>query len=144
MIDDNNYSNSYPTEEVEYADRLLKAEIKKLENSVMRLKNEIEELRPKGFLGYFQNNKGKIKEAEQKLIEMENQLIDLQAMTGLDYLIKLKDKEKQSESKSKKMFSTNALNKLSSVAEKASELIPSSVAKIAGKTVSGILKSIDD
>lgn len=144
MIDDNNYSNSYPTEEVEYADRLLKAEIKKLENSVMRLKNEIEELRPKSFLGYFHNNKRKIKEAEQKLIEMENQLIDLQAMTGLDYLIKLKGEEKLLGSKSKKIFSTNALNKLSSVAEKASELIPSSVVKIAGKTVSGILKSMDD
>ena len=62
---------TFTQEEIEYAERHLKAEIQKLERAIERKKKEIEDLQPKGFWGTFNSNKSKIKEAEEELAELE-------------------------------------------------------------------------
>ena len=129
---------TFTQEEIEYAERHLKAEIQKLERAIERKKKEIEDLQPKGFWGTFNSNKSKIKEAEEELAELEDQLIDLQAMTGADYLRdKVKDK--------KGFFSgldKNMLKKIGKAAEVAGNIIPGTGATVLGKTAGTLLKKL--
>ena len=129
---------TFTQEEIEYAERHLKAEIQKLERAIERKKKEIEDLQPKGFWGNFNSNKSKIKEAEEELAELEDQLIDLQAMTGADYL---RDKVKD-----KKGFfgglNKNMLKKMGKAAEVAGSIIPGTGATVLGKTAGALLKNL--
>lgn len=129
---------TFTQEEIEYAERHLKAEIQKLERAIERKKKEIEDLQPKGFWGTFNSNKSKIKEAEEELAELEDQLIDLQAMTGADYLRdKVKDK--------KGFFSgldKNILKKIGKAAEVAGSIIPGTGATVLGKATGALFKGL--
>lgn len=129
---------TFTQEEIEYAERHLKAEIQKLERAIERKKKEIEDLQPKGFWGNFNSNKSKIKEAEEALVELEDQLIDLQAMTGADYLRdKVKDK--------KGFFSgldKNMLKKIGKAAEVAGSIIPGTGATVLGKATGALFKGL--
>ena len=129
---------TFTQEEIEYAERHLKAEIQKLERAIERKKKEIEDLQPKGFWGNFNSNKSKIKEAEEELAELEDQLIDLQAMTGADYLRdKVKDK--------KGFFSgldKNMLKKIGKAAEVAGSIIPGTGATVLGKATGALFKGL--
>ena len=129
---------TYTQEEIEYAERHLKAEIQKLERAIERKKKEIEDLQPKGFMGAFKSNKDKIKEVEEALVELEDQLIDLQAMTGADYLRdKVKDK--------KGFFSgldKNMLKKIGKAAEVAGSIIPGTGATVLGKATGALFKGL--
>lgn len=129
---------TFTQEEIEYAERHLKAEIQKLERAIERKKKEIEDLHPKGFWGTFNSNKSKIKEAEEELAELEDQLIDLQAMTGADYLRdKVKDK--------KGFFSgldKNMLKKIGKAAEVAGSIIPGTGATVLGKATGALFKGL--
>ncbi len=129
---------TFTQEEIEYAERHLKAEIQKLERAIERKKKEIEDLQPKGFMGVFKSNKDKIKEAEEALVELEDQLIDLQAMTGADYLRdKVKDK--------KGFFSgldKNMLKKIGKAAEVAGSIIPGTGATVLGKATGALFKGL--
>lgn len=129
---------TFTQEEIEYAERHLKAEIQKLERAIERKKKEIEDLQPKGFWGTFNSNKSKIKEAEEDLAELEDQLIDLQAMTGADYLRdKVKDK--------KGFFSgldKNMLKKIGKAAEVAGSIIPGTGATVLGKATGALFKGL--
>lgn len=129
---------TFTQEEIEYAERHLKAEIQKLERAIERKKKEIEDLQPKGFWGNFNSNKSKIKEAEEALVELEDQLIDLQAMTGADYLRdKVKDK--------KGFFSgldKNILKKIGKAAEVAGSIIPGTGATVLGKATGALFKGL--
>ncbi|MEE0804979.1 MAG: hypothetical protein U0L77_06110 [Prevotellamassilia sp.] len=129
---------TFTQEEIEYAERHLKAEIQKLERAIERKKKEIEDLQPKGFMGAFKSNKDKIKEAEEALVELEDQLIDLQAMTGADYLRdKVKDK--------KGFFSgldKNMLKKIGKAAEVAGSIIPGAGATVLGKATGALFKGL--
>lgn len=129
---------TFTQEEIEYAERHLKAEIQKLERAIERKKKEIEDLQPKGFWGTFNSNKSKIKDAEEELAELEDQLIDLQAMTGADYLRdKVKDK--------KGFFSgldKNMLKKIGKAAEVAGSIIPGTGATVLGKATGALFKGL--
>ena len=129
---------TFTQEEIEYAERHLKAEIQKLERAIERKKKEIEDLQPKGFWGNFNSNKSKIKEAEEELAELEDQLIDLQAMTGADYLRdKVTDK--------KGFFSgldKNMLKKIGKAAEVAGSIIPGTGATVLGKATGALFKGL--
>ena len=129
---------TFTQEEIEYAERHLKAEIQKLERAIERKKKEIEDLQPKGFWGTFNSNKSKIKEAEEELAELEEQLIDLQAMTGADYLRdKVTDK--------KGFFSglnKNMLKKIGKAAEVAGSIIPGTGATVLGKATGALFKGL--
>jgi DNA repair exonuclease SbcCD ATPase subunit len=129
---------TFTQEEIEYAERHLKAEIQKLERAIERKKKEIEDLQPKGFWGTFNSNKSKIKEAEEELAELEDQLIDLQAMTGADYLRdKVTDK--------KGFFSglnKNMLKKIGKAAEVAGSIIPGTGATVLGKATGALFKGL--
>lgn len=129
---------TFTQEEIEYAERHLKAEIQKLERAIERKKKEIEDLQPKGFWGNFNSNKSKIKEAEEALVELEDQLIDLQAMTGADYL---RDKVKD-----KKGFfgglNKNMLKKIGKAAEFAGSIIPGTGATVLGKATGALFKGL--
>ena len=131
---------TFTQEEIESAERHLKAEIQKLERAIERKKKEIEDLQPKGFWGNFNSNKSKIKEAEEELAELEDQLSDLQAMTGADYLCdKVKDKNK------KGFFgglNKNMLKKMGAAAEVAGNIIPGTGATVLGKTAGALLKKL--
>lgn len=135
---------TFSQEEIEYAERHLKAEITKLERAIERKKKEIEDLQPKGLFSAFKSNKDKIKAAEDELVELEDQLIDLQAMTGLDYL--------RNNVKDKKSFFANlkinsgVLEKMGTVAEVAGKMtsvvVPGAgaVGKAAGSLLKGVAK----
>ncbi|MBO5678016.1 MAG: phage neck protein fibritin [Bacteroidaceae bacterium] len=129
---------TFTQEEIESAERHLKAEITKLERAIERKKKEIEDLQPKGFMGALKSNKTKIKEAEEELAELEDQLIDLQAMTGADYLRdKVKDK--------KGFFSgldKNMLKKIGKAAEVAGSIIPGTGATVLGKATGALFKGL--
>ena len=129
---------TFTQEEIESAERHLKAEIQKLERAIERKKKEIEDLQPKGFWGNFNSNKSKIKEAEEELAELEDQLIDFQAMTGEDYLRdKVKDK--------KGFFSgldKNLLKKIGKAAEVAGSIIPGTGATVLGKATGALFKGL--
>ena len=131
---------TFTQEEIDYAERSLKAEITKLERAIERQKKEIEDLQPKGFFGGLKNNKEKIREAENQLVKLEDEMIDLQAMTGSDYL------RKQLKGKDKKSFfegiNKNMLGKLGTVAEVAGDIIPVPGAGIVGKGVGAVLKGL--
>ena len=133
-----NESLTFTQEEIESAERHLKAEIQKLERAIERKKKEIEDLQPKGFWGNFNSNKSKIKEAEEELAELEDQLIDFQTMTGEDYL---RDKVKD-----KKGFfgglNKNMLKKMGAAAEVAGNIIPGTGATVLGKTAGALLKKL--
>ena len=129
---------TFTQEEIEYAERHLKAEIQKLERAIERKKKEIEDLQPKGFWGNFNSNKSKIKEAEEELAELEDQLIDLQAMTGADYLRdKVKDKKGFFSG-----FDKNMLKKIGKAAEVAGSIIPGTGATVLGKATGALFKGL--
>jgi chromosome segregation ATPase len=129
---------TYTQEEIEYAERHLKAEIQKLERAIERKKKEIEDLQPKGFMGAFKSNKDKIKEVEEALVELEDQLIDLQAMTGADYLRdKVKDKKGFLSGLDK-----NMLKKIGKAAEVAGSIIPGTGATVLGKATGALFKGL--
>ena len=129
---------TFTQEEIEYAERHLKAEIQKLERAIERKKKEIEDLQPKGFWGTFNSNKSKIKEAEEELAELEDQLIDLQAMTGADYLRdKVTDKNGFFSGLNK-----NMLKKIGKAAEVAGSIIPGTGATVLGKATGALFKGL--
>ena len=129
---------TFTQEEIEYAERHLKAEIQKLERAIERTKKEIEDLQPKGFMGAFKSNKDKIKVAEEELVVLEDQLIDLQAMTGADYLRdKVKDKKGFFSG-----FDKNMLKKIGKVAEVAGSIIPGTGATVLGKATGALFKGL--
>ena len=96
-MSNNELSPAFTQDELEHAGRLLKAEIMKLERAIERKKKELEELKPKGFLGGLKGNKDKIKEAEAQLAKLEDELIDLNVMTPTDFLNHLKVKSAKQE-----------------------------------------------
>ena len=129
---------TFTQEEIEYAERHLKAEIQKLERAIERKKKEIEDLQPKGFFGAFNSNKSKIKVAEEELVKLEDELIDLQAMTGVDYL-RDKVKDKKGFFANLKMNS-GVLKIMGTVAEFAGHVIPVPGAGVVGKAAGALLK----
>lgn len=96
-MSNNELSPAFTQDELEHAGRLLKAEIMKLERAIERKKKELEEMKPKGFLGWLEENKDKIKEAEAQLAKLEDELIDLNVMTPTDFLNHLKVKSAKQE-----------------------------------------------
>ena len=131
---------TFTQEEIEYAERALKAEIQKLERAIERTKKELEELQPKGFFGALKNNKEKIKEVEEQLVKLEDQLIDYQAMIGSDYLrYQLKGKDKKSFFDG---INKNVLGKMGTVAEIAGNFIPVPGAGAVVKGVGSVLKGL--
>ena len=81
-------------EEIERGERLLKAEIKKLELAIENIKQELLELKkPKGF--FASNNTKEIKATEKSLQEFEKRIIDLQAMNASEFYAEYKAKEKK-------------------------------------------------
>lgn len=133
---------SFSQDQIEYAERHLKAEITKMERAIERKKKEIEDLQPKGLLGAFKSNKGKIKVAENELIELENQLIDLQAMTGLDYL---RDRVKDKKSFFANLkINTGVLEKMGTITEVTGKITSMVVpgANVVGKAAGSLLKGV--
>ena len=129
---------TFTKEEIEYAERHLKAEVQKLERAIERKKKEIEDLQPKGFMGAFKSNKDKIKVAEEELVVLEDQLIDLQAMTGTDYLRnKVKDKKGFFDGLK---VNSGVLKTMGTVAEIAGSVIPVPGAGVVGKAAGTLLK----
>ena len=129
---------TFTQEEIEYAERHLKAEIQKLERAIERKKKEIEDLQPKGFMGVFKSNKDKIKAAEEELVVLEDQLIDFQAMTGADYL-RDKVKDKKGFFDGLKMNS-GVLKTMGTVAEIAGSVLPIPGSGVVGKAAGALLK----
>ena len=126
-------------EEIERGERLLKAEIKKLELAIENAKQELLELKkPKGF---FASNKTKeIKATEQSLRELEIRLIDLQAMTASEFYAEYKVKEKK---ENIKKVSSGIFSTAGDVVENAGKVIPV-VGGIAGKLIGKGLKAIGE
>lgn len=124
-------------EEIERGERLLQAEIKKLELAIESTKQELLELKkPKGF---FASNKTKeIKTAEKSLRELELRLIDLQAMTASEFYAEYKAKEKK---ENIKKVSSGIFSTAGDVVENAGKVIPV-VGGIAGKLIGKGLKTI--
>lgn len=86
--------NDKEKEELERAERLFQAEIKKLELTIENAKQELLELKkPKGF--FASNNTKEIKATEKSLRELEIRLIDLQAMNASEFYAEYKAKEKK-------------------------------------------------
>ncbi len=125
------------TEEKERAERLLQAEIKKLELAIENTKQELLELKkPKGF---FASNKTKeIKNTEKSLRELEIRLIDLQAMTASDFYAEYKAKEKK---ENIKKVTSGIFSIAGDVVENTGKVIPA-VGGIAGKVIGKGLKII--
>ena len=129
--------NDKEKEELERAERLFQAEIKKLELTIENAKQELLELKkPKGF--FASNNTKEIKATEQSLQEFEMRLIDLQAMNASEFYAEYKAKEKKENitTVSSGIFSTAG-----DVVENAGKVIPV-VGGIAGKLIGKGLKNI--
>ena len=124
-------------EEKEREERLLQAEIKKLELAIENTKQELLELKkPKGF---FASNKTKeIKNTEKSLRELEIRLIDLQAMTASEFYAEYKAKEKK---ENIKKVSSGIFSIAGDVVENTGKVSPA-VGGIAGKVIGKGLKII--
>ena len=126
-------------EEIEREERLLQAEIKKLELAIENTKQDLLELKkPKGF---FASNKTKeIKATEQSLRELEIRLIDLQAMNASEFYAEYKAKEKK---ENIKKVSSGIFSTAGDVVENAGKVLPV-VGGIAGKLIGKGLKAIGE
>ena len=130
-------------EEKEREERLLQAEIKKLELAIENTKQDLLELKkPKGF---FASNKTKeIKATEQSLRELEIRLIDLQAMTASEFYAEYKAKEKK---ENIKKVTSGIFSIAGDVVENTGKVIPivgGVTVKFIGKGLKNIAKKIDD
>ena len=124
-------------EEFERGERLLQAEIKKLELTIENAKQELLELKkPKGF--FASNNTKEIKATEKSLQEFEMRLIDLQAMNASEFYAEYKAKEKK---ENIKKVSSGIFSTAGDVVENAGKVIPV-VGGIAGKLIGKGLKNI--
>ena len=124
-------------EELERAERLFQAEIKKLELAIENAKQELLELKkPKGF--FASNNTKEIKATEKSLRELEIRLIDLQAMNASEFYAEYKAKEKK---ENIKKVSSGIFSTAGDVVENAGKVIPV-VGGIAGKLIGKGLKNI--
>ena len=129
--------NDKEKEELERAERLFQAEIKKLELTIENAKQELLELKkPKGF--FASNNTKEIKATEKSLQEFEMRLIDLQAMTASEFYAEYKAKEKK---ENIKKVSSGIFSTAGDVVENAGKVIPV-VGGIAGKLIGKGLKNI--
>ena len=129
--------NNLTTEERERAERLLQAEIKKLELTIENTKQELLELKkPKGF--FASSNTKEIKATEKTLQEFEMRLIDLQAMNASEFYAEYKAKEKK---ENIKKVSSGIFSTAGDVVENAGKVIPV-VGGIAGKLIGKGLKNI--
>ena len=129
--------NDKEKEELERAERLFQAEIKKLELTIENAKQELLELKkPKGF--FASNNTKEIKATEQSLQEFEMRLIDLQAMNASEFYAEYKAKEKK---ENIKKVSSGIFSTAGDVVENAGKVIPV-VGGIAGKLIGKGLKNI--
>ena len=131
--------NDKEKEELERVERLLQAEIKKLELAIENTKQDLLELKkPKGF---FASNKTKeIKATEQSLRELEIRLIDLQAMTASEFYAEYKAKEKK---ENIKKVTSGIFSTAGDVVENTGKVIPV-VGGIAGKVIGKGLKIIGE
>ena len=124
-------------EEKEREERLLQAEIKKLELAIESTKQELLELKkPKGF--FASNNTKEIKATEKSLQEFEMRLIDLQAMNASEFYAEYKAKEKK---ENIRKVSSGIFSTAGDVVENAGKVIPV-VGGIAGKLIGKGLKNI--
>lgn len=124
-------------EEIERGERLLKAEIKKLELAIEHIKQELLELKkPKGF--FASSNYKEIKATEKSLQEFEKRIIDLQAMNASEFYAEYKAKEKK---ENIKKVSSGIFSTAGDVVENAGKVIPV-VGGIAGKLIGKGLKNI--
>ena len=129
--------NDKEKEELERAERLFQAEIKKLELTIENAKQELLELKkPKGF--FASNNTKEIKATEKSLQEFEMRLIDLQAMNASEFYAEYKAKEKK---ENIKKVSSGIFSTAGDVVENAGKVIPV-VGGIAGKLIGKGLKTI--
>ena len=129
--------NDKEKEELERAERLFRAEIKKLELTIENAKQELLELKkPKGF--FASSNTKEIKATEKSLQEFEMRLIDLQAMTASEFYAEYKAKEKK---ENIKKVSSGIFSTAGDVVENAGKVIPV-VGGIAGKLIGKGLKNI--
>ena len=129
--------NDKEKEELERAERLFQAEIKKLELTIENTKQELLELKkPKGF--FASNNTKEIKATEKSLQEFEMRLIDLQAMNASEFYAEYKAKEKK---ENIKKVSSGIFSTAGDVVENAGKVIPV-VGGIAGKLIGKGLKNI--
>ena len=129
--------NDKEKEELERAERLFQAEIKKLELTIENAKQELLELKkPKGF--FASNNTKEIKATEKSLQEFEMRLIDLQAMNAFEFYAEYKAKEKK---ENIKKVSSGIFSTAGDVVENAGKVIPV-VGGIAGKLIGKGLKNI--
>ena len=129
--------NDKEKEELERAERLFQAEIKKLELAIENTKQELLELKkPKGF--FASNNTKEIKATEKSLQEFEMRLIDLQAMNASEFYAEYKAKEKK---ENIKKVSSGIFSTAGDVVENAGKVIPV-VGGIAGKLIGKGLKNI--
>lgn len=129
--------NDKEKEELERAERLFQAEIKKLELTIENAKQELLELKkPKGF--FASNNTKEIKATEKSLQEFEMRLIDLQAMNASEFYAEYKAKEKK---ENIKKVSSGIFSTAGDVVENAGKVIPV-VGGIAGKLIGKGLKNI--
>ena len=126
-------------EEIERGERLLKAEIKKLELAIENAKQDLLELKkPKGFFAL--SNSKEIKATEKSLQEFEKRLIDLQAMNASEFYAEYKAKEKKENIKN---VSSGIFSTAGDVVENAGKVLPV-VGGIAGKLIGKGLKAIGE
>ena len=131
--------NDKEKEELERAERLFQAEIKKLELTIENAKQELLELKkPKGF--FASNNTKEIKATEKSLQEFEKRIIDLQAMNASEFYAEYKAKEKK---ENIKKVSSGIFSTAGDVVENAGKVIPV-VGGIAGKLIGKGLKAIGE
>ena len=124
-------------EEIERGERLLKAEIKKLELAIENAKQELLELKkPKGF--FASSNSKEIKATEKSLQEFEKRIIDLQAMNASDFYAEYKAKEKK---ENIKKVSSGIFSTVGDVVESVGMLIPA-IGGVKGKLIGKGLKNI--
>lgn len=129
--------NDKEKEELERAERLFQAEIKKLELAIANSRQELQELKkPKGF--FASSNTKEIKATEKSLQEFEMRLIDLQAMNASEFYAEYKAKEKK---ENIKKVSSGIFSTAGDVVENAGKVIPV-VGGIAGKVIGKGLKII--
>ncbi len=129
--------NDKEKEELERAERLFQAEIKKLELAIANSRQELQELKkPKGF--FASSNTKEIKATEKSLQEFEMRLIDLQAMNASEFYAEYKAKEKK---ENIKKVSSGIFSTAGDVVENAGKVIPV-VGGIAGKLIGKGLKNI--
>lgn len=129
--------NDKEKEELERAERLFQAEIKKLELAIANSRQELQELKkPKGF--FASSNTKEIKATEKSLQEFEMRLIDLQAMNASEFYAEYKAKEKK---ENIKKVSSGIFSTAGDVVENTGKVIPV-VGGIAGKVIGKGLKII--